>query len=124
MHIKSFYTAVFSLKNISPRRGGIRTRIPNDRLFPPSQRLTVCPFYQDCQILLGSWYQKRKNVLNEHKIVQMAVKYVDIIQSKALQNLPKLVWKQSIWQPCPSLFWMLRRLIRASIAQLSNRPIQ
>jgi hypothetical protein len=33
----------------------------------------------------------------------MAIKYINIIQSKALQNLPKLgflVWKETIWQPC------------------------
>jgi hypothetical protein len=33
----------------------------------------------------------------------MAIKYSNIFQSKAIQNLPKLgllVWKQTIWQPC------------------------
>jgi hypothetical protein len=33
----------------------------------------------------------------------MAIKYINIFQSKAIQNLPKsgfLVWKQTIWQPC------------------------
>jgi hypothetical protein len=33
----------------------------------------------------------------------MAMKYTNIFQSKALQNLPKLVFlvrKQTIWQPC------------------------
>jgi hypothetical protein len=43
---------------------------------------------------------KIPNVL---KIVQLAIKYINIGQSKALQNWPKLgflVWKQTIWQPC------------------------
>jgi hypothetical protein len=34
---------------------------------------------------------------------QMAIKYINIFQSKAIQNLPEsgfLVWKQTIWQPC------------------------
>jgi hypothetical protein len=37
------------------------------------------------------------------KIFQVAIKYINIIQPKALQNLSKfvfLVWKQTIWQPC------------------------
>jgi hypothetical protein len=65
-----------------------------------------------------SWYMIPKpekctkwthNVPNVHKISQMsvkyykmAIKYINIFQSKALQNLPKfgfLVWKQTIWQP-------------------------
>jgi hypothetical protein len=36
------------------------------------------------------------------KILRVAIKYVNIVQSKGLQNLPKfgfLVWKQTIWQP-------------------------
>jgi hypothetical protein len=43
------------------------------------------------------------NIPNLHKIFQMAIKYINIFQSKAIQNLPKsgiLVWKQTIWQPC------------------------
>jgi hypothetical protein len=41
-------------------------------------------------------------IINVHKIFQEALKYINIFQSKALQNLPKfgfLVWKQTIWQP-------------------------
>jgi hypothetical protein len=85
----------------------------------------------DCTRLVGSWYEcmyirfdrfilvhdtkTGKNVPNEHKsyqmvikcptypkIFQMAKKYFNIFQSKALQNLPELgflVWKQTIWQP-------------------------
>jgi hypothetical protein len=41
-----------------------------------------------------SWYlldtKTGKNVPNEHKIFQMAIKYINIFQSKALENLPKL----------------------------------
>jgi hypothetical protein len=71
---------------------------------------------QVCQIFLGKYYPNRKNVPNEHKmyqmvkkilnvckIVQMAIKYFNLIPSRALQNLPKLgllVWKETIWQPC------------------------
>jgi hypothetical protein len=65
---------------------------------------------QGCQILLGTWYQNRKwctkwtqIVPYGHKKSQMVIKYFNIIQSKALQNLPKLAflaWKQTIWQPC------------------------
>jgi hypothetical protein len=50
---------------------------------------------QGCQILLGAWYQKRKKctkrpqtIPNGRKLYQMAVKYINIYQSKALQNLP------------------------------------
>jgi hypothetical protein len=42
------------------------------------------------------------NISNIDKIFQMAVKYINLTQSKTLQNLPKLgflVWKQTIWQP-------------------------
>jgi hypothetical protein len=69
---------------------------------------------QGCQIFLGTWYQNRKNVPNKHrmyqmvknipnvcKIFQIAIKYINIFQSRALQNWPKLgflVWKETIWQ--------------------------
>jgi hypothetical protein len=36
----------------------------------------------------------------------MVIKYINILQSKALQNLPKLgflVIKETIWQPCVAL---------------------
>jgi hypothetical protein len=42
------------------------------------------------------------NIPNVCKIFQKTIKNGNIIQSKALQNLPKLgflVWKQTIWQP-------------------------
>jgi hypothetical protein len=35
---------------------------------------------------------------------QVSIKYTDIFHCKTLQNLHKfgfLVWKQTIWQPCP-----------------------
>jgi hypothetical protein len=81
-----------------------------DKLDPCSGEL------QGCQIFGGAWYQNRKNVPNQHKmyqmvikyfpnvlkVCQMAIKYINIFQSKALQNLPKLgflVWKQTIRQP-------------------------
>jgi hypothetical protein len=40
---------------------------------------------------------------------QMAIKYINIFQSEALQNLPKLgflVWKKTIWQS--SWKWVVR----------------
>jgi hypothetical protein len=46
--------------------------------------------------------KRSQNIPNLHKIFQVAIKYINIFQSKALQNLPKLgclVWKQTIWQP-------------------------
>jgi hypothetical protein len=46
------------------------------------------------------------NIPNVRKFLQMAVKYFNIFQSKALQNLPKfvsLVWKSTIWQPWAEL---------------------
>jgi hypothetical protein len=68
------------------------------------------------RFLLGAWYQNWKkctkwiqDVPNCHKIsqisqkIQMAIKYINIFQRKALQNLLKmgfLVWKQTIWKPC------------------------
>jgi hypothetical protein len=75
---------------------------------------------QVCQIFLGTWYQNRENVPNGHKMYQMdtkctkwaynfpntrkifqlALKYINIFPSRALQNLPKfLVCKETIWQP-------------------------
>jgi hypothetical protein len=45
------------------------------------------------------WIEWSKNV---SKIFQMVIKGVNILQSRALQNLPKsgfFVWKQTIWQP-------------------------
>jgi hypothetical protein len=44
-----------------------------------------------------------KNIPNGCKIFQIAINYINIFQSRALQNLPKvgfLVWKETIWQPC------------------------
>jgi hypothetical protein len=44
-----------------------------------------------------------QNVTNGHIISQIAIKYIHIFQSKALNIFPKLgflVWKQTIWQPC------------------------
>jgi hypothetical protein len=38
----------------------------------------------------------------------MAIKYINIFQSKALQDLPKFgffVWKETIWQPCSAGCW-------------------
>jgi hypothetical protein len=72
---------------------------------------------QGCQIFLVHYTKSGNNVPDEHKmyqmntkchghghkIFQMAIKYINIFQSKALQNLPKLgflVWKQTICQPC------------------------
>jgi hypothetical protein len=42
------------------------------------------------------------NIPNGPKIFQMAIKHINIFQSKDLRKLPKLgflVWKQTIWQP-------------------------
>jgi hypothetical protein len=42
------------------------------------------------------------SIPNLHKIFQIAIKYVNIFQSKALQNLPKigiLGLQTTIWQP-------------------------
>jgi hypothetical protein len=47
-----------------------------------------------------------QNIPSVRKIFQMAIKCIDIFQSKALHNLPKLrflVWKYTIWQPCLNL---------------------
>jgi hypothetical protein len=86
----------------------------------PVERERSSTFWQDCQIFLGTWYQKWKkctkwtqNVPNGHKISKMSVnnpkdhKNIIIFQSRALQNLPKsgfLVWKETIWQPCFRVF--------------------
>jgi hypothetical protein len=63
-----------------------------------SSHRSVAGGFQGCQISLGSWYQNRKkrtkwslNIPNVRKIFQMAIKYISIFQSKALQNLPKLL---------------------------------
>jgi hypothetical protein len=43
---------------------------------------------------------------NGLKILQMSQKYTNIFHSKALQDEPKLaflVWKHTIWQPCPAI---------------------
>jgi hypothetical protein len=52
------------------------------------------------------WYVIPKPVkmyqMDVLKKLQMAIKYINIFRSKALQNLPKLrflVWKRTIWQP-------------------------
>jgi hypothetical protein len=65
---------------------------------------------QGCQIFLGTWYQKRKNVSNEHNAYQMVIGYSKWPKNrpngKKLQNLPKLgflVWKFVIWHPCLQL---------------------
>jgi hypothetical protein len=89
-------------------------------------------FEQGCQIFLGTWYQNRKkctkwtqNVPNGHKISQMSVnipnghKYINIFQSRALQNLPKLgfwVWKKHLAnliskRECTSIIWLAKRCI-------------
>jgi hypothetical protein len=49
-----------------------------------------------------------RNIPNVHKILQMAIKYINIFQSKVLQNFPKLgvlVWKQTIWPPWWQAWW-------------------
>jgi hypothetical protein len=69
---------------------------------------------QGCKIFLGTKYQNRENIANDHekyqiaikyfnvrKIDQMVIKYTKIFHCKTLQNLPKLeffVSKQTIWQ--------------------------
>jgi hypothetical protein len=45
---------------------------------------------QGCQIFLVHLTKTVKNIPTEHKIFQMAIKYISSFQSKALQNLPKL----------------------------------
>jgi hypothetical protein len=47
-------------------------------------------------------------------IFQMAIKCINIFQSKAPQNLPKLwflVWKQTIWQPCFRAIWIVSNIM-------------
>jgi hypothetical protein len=60
--------------------------------------------HQGCQIFLWTWYQNRKkctkwtkkcakcsyNIPKVHETFQMAIKYVNIFEYKALQNLPKI----------------------------------
>jgi hypothetical protein len=44
---------------------------------------------------------------NVHKVFPKALKYIDNLPSKALQNLPELgflVRKETIWQPCNPMF--------------------
>jgi hypothetical protein len=86
---------------------------------------------QGCQIFLGKYvlpkqfkimYQMNTkcskwsyNIPNACKIFQMALKYINIFQSRALQNLPKLgfwVWKETIWQPWQTyiLFYKLSNI--------------
>jgi hypothetical protein len=50
---------------------------------------------------------KRKKIPNGRKIYQMSLKYTNIINYKALQNVPKLgfsVCKCTIWQPCIHMY--------------------
>jgi hypothetical protein len=56
----------------------------------------------------GKIYQMVKTLPNGQTIYQMVVIYsqqlaienTNFFHSKALQNVPKLVWKHTIWQPC------------------------
>jgi hypothetical protein len=48
------------------------------------------PFRQGCQIFFGHDTKTITTVPNVHKISQMAIKYINILQSKALQKLPKI----------------------------------
>jgi hypothetical protein len=73
-------------------------------------------FRQGCQIFLFKTDWNWKYLLNYCKIDQLTIKYtelpynfpngfenINIIHSKALQNIPKLgclLWKYTIWHPC------------------------
>jgi hypothetical protein len=52
---------------------------------------------------------------------EVVPKYINIIQSKALQNLPKLgflVWKETIWQPCTQKIPEIATINHCSLATL------
>jgi hypothetical protein len=87
-------------------------------IFHPVPNATKCLWAeQGCQSFLGTcrdtktgkMYQINTkctkwslNIPNVCKIFQMAINFINIFQSKDLQNLPKLrflVWKKTIWQP-------------------------
>jgi hypothetical protein len=70
----------------------------------------VMPVFDLCvegrRVARFSWSKHTKfgkNIPNDHKLVQMVIKYHYIFHPKALPNSPKLqflVWKQTIRQPC------------------------
>jgi hypothetical protein len=50
---------------------------------------------------MGKIYQMWPwNIPNLSKIDRMSIKLTNNFHCKTLQNLPKLVWKYNIWQPC------------------------
>jgi nuclear transport factor 2 (NTF2) superfamily protein len=82
-----------------------------------SERSQFLKSRQGCQIFLGTKYQNGKmyqitvsytkcpwSITKDRKMDKVSIKYTIIFHCKTLQNLPKfgfLVWKQTIWQPCP-----------------------
>jgi hypothetical protein len=90
---------------------------------------------QGCQIFRVSTYQNGKNIPNNQKLYQIAIKYMNIFHCKTLQNLPKfgfLVWKYTFWQfwlgPClaPVQFMTIRfqgkSWVSPVFSQLFNHP--
>jgi hypothetical protein len=49
-------------------------------LLKEQRSILTRPPVQGCQILLGTWYQNRKNVPNEHKMYQMVTTYPKMFQ--------------------------------------------
>jgi hypothetical protein len=55
------------------------------------------------------WY-----IAQDRNMDQVSIKYTIIFHCKTLQNLPKfgfLVWKQTIWQPWPSVIKTIRQWV-------------
>jgi hypothetical protein len=103
---------ILNESTVRQKNPSLRPRLPDffGKYYPNQKKCT-------------KWVQNEPNghkiSQNVCKIFQMAIKYIHIFLYRALQDLPKLgflVWKETIWQPCPR-HWSValdqRRFVKA-----------